>query len=361
MAAAGGLVAALGLYLALVLGYGSSRGPGPGREVELDWPTGLTAGEAADRLEAAGLVAHPRLFALYLRATGATGDLRSGRHLLSDDMSPRALVRRMLRVPVQEKVKVTIPEGFTRFDIAKRLQATKVCAAKAFLDATVDETVLVALGIKGDSAEGYLFPATYEFPLDSEPGHVITRMKAEFDKRYDRIARDNAMGAETLRARLGWTTPEIVTLASIVEKEAAHDEERPLIASVFLNRLSDPTFVPKRLHSDPTSAYGCLAMPDRITSCHAFLGRVTPEINADDSNPYTTYRHEGLPPGPIANPGEKSLQAVLVPAESRYLYFFARGEGRHTFSETLAQHNQAIHRSKASEARTVESRAEPTP
>ena len=175
--------------------------------------------------------------------------------------------------------------------------------------------------IAGSTAEGYLFPATYDLALDSDPDQVVSRMVTEFGKRFERLARDNAMGAEALRQRMSWGPAEIVTLASIVEKEAAVDEERPLIASVFLNRLSDPTFNPKRLQSDPTSAYGCLAMPERIGSCRSYSGRVTPEMNADDANPYTTYRHEGLPPGPIANPGEKSLQAVLVPAETRHFYF----------------------------------------
>jgi UPF0755 protein len=342
MAVAGAFMGALALYLVLVLGYGGSHGPGTGREVDLDWPAGLSADEAAERLAAAGLVSNPRLFALYLRATGAGSNLRAGHHLLSDDMSPRTLVRRMQRLPVQERAKVAVPEGFTRFDIAKRLQASKVCGAEAFLEATTDAGLLAQLGIAADSAEGYLFPATYEFQLDMEPSQVVSRMKAEFDKRYERLARDNAMGAEILRSTMGWATPQIVTLASIVEKEAAHDDERPIIASVFLNRLRDPAFTPKRLQSDPTSAYGCLAMPDRIGSCRSFNGRVTPDMNADDSNPYTTYRHEGLPPGPIANPGEKSIQAVLVPAESRFLYFVAKGGGRHAFSETYAQHNQAI-------------------
>jgi UPF0755 protein len=344
MAVAGAFVGALALYLLLVLGYGGSHGPGTGREIDLDWPAGLSADEAADRLAAAGLISNPRLFALYLRATGGGSNLRTGHHLLSDDMSPRTIVRRMQRLPVQERAKVLVPEGFTRFDIAKRLQASKVCSAEAFLEATTDSGLLGQLGIAGDSAEGYLFPATYEFQLDTEPSQVVSRMKAEFDKRYERLARDNAMGAENLRASMGWTTPQIVTLASMIEKEAAHDDERPIIASVFLNRLRDPAFTPKRLQSDPTSAYGCLAMPDRIGSCRSFSGRVTPDMNADDTNPYTTYRHEGLPPGPIANPGEKSLQAVLVPAESRFLYFVAKGGGRHAFSETYAQHNQVIRR-----------------
>jgi UPF0755 protein len=273
--------------------------------------------------------------------------LRAGHHLLSDDLSPRALVRRMQRTPGQEKVRVAIPEGFTRFDIARRLQVARVCAARAFLEATGDASLLAELKIPGDSAEGYLFPATYELALDSDPSQIVSRMVAEFGKRYERLTRDNAMGTETLRQRMSWGQAEIVTLASIVEKEAAVDEERPLIASVFLNRLTDPTFNPKRLQSDPTSAYGCLAMPERISSCRSYSGRITPEMNADDTNPYTTYRHDGLPPGPIANPGEKSLQAVLVPAETRHLYFVARGGGHHTFSDTYAQHNEAIRRHAA--------------
>ncbi len=334
-------------YIGFVLIYGHSRGPGTGREVELDWPGGLSAEDAAERLGAAGLVTHPRLFALYLRLTGAGADLRPGHHLLSDDLSPRALIQRMQRALVEEHVKVLVPEGYTRFDIAKRLEIAKICSAKAFLEATTDTALLASLGITGNSAEGYLFPATYDFGLDSEPSHVVSRMKAEFDKRYQRLTRDNAVGTDALRTHFGWETAEIVTLASIVEKEAALDEERPLIASVFLNRLKDPAFTPKRLQSDPTSGYGCLVMAERINSCRSYNGRVTPEINADEANPYTTYRHEGLPPGPIANPGEKSIQAVLVPAESHFLYFVARGEGRHTFSETYAQHNDAIRHNRA--------------
>jgi UPF0755 protein len=294
-----------------------------------------------------GLVRHPALFALYLKAVGSANKIRAGRHLLTDDLSPRILARRMERAGTQERGRVVVPEGFTRFDIARRLQTARVCSSRAFLDATTDRSLLNELKITGESAEGYLFPASYDLALDSDPSQVVTRMVGEFQKRYERLTRDNAMGAEALRQKMSWGTPEIVALASIVEKEAAVDEERPVIASVFLNRLIDPSFTPKRLQSDPTSAYGCLLMPERISSCRSYSGRVTPEMNADDTNPYTTYRHEGLPPGPIANPGEKSLQAVLVPAETKHLYFVARGGGHHTFSDTYAQHNEAIRRGHA--------------
>jgi UPF0755 protein len=336
-----------GAYLLLVLGYGGLRGPGPGREVDLDWPAGLHPEEAGERLAAAGLIKSPGLFALYLRATGGGSDLRSGRHLLTDDLSPGAIVRRMQRQAVQERAKVTVVEGQNRFDVAKRLQAARICSARAFLDATIDPSLLSSLHVSADSAEGFLFPARYEFALDSDPDAVVTRMTNEFDKRYERLARDNPAGADAALRR-GWGTREVVTLASIVEKEAMADEERPIIASVFLNRLTSATFTPKRLQSDPTSGYGCSSMPEKIASCRSWNGHtITPEMNADESNPYSTYRHEGLPPGPIANPGEKSLQAVLVPADTRYFYFVARGEGRHTFSETYAQHNDAIRRGHA--------------
>lgn len=345
VAAAVVVVAVVG-YVALVFGYGSMQGPGTGREVELDWPAESSPEAAAARLAAAGVVDSPSLFAWYLRATGGTSSFRPGPHLLTDDASPRALVRRLSRAHTGEHAKLKIPEGYNRFDVAKRVQQTRIAGARAFLAATTDKALLAELGVPGDSAEGFLFPATYDLPLDSEPREVVRRLVLEFDKRFDKLERAHAAGVSALSAvRFG--KREIVTLASIVEKEAAVDDERPLIASVFLNRLRDPSFLPhQRLQSDATTAYGCIAAPERAPSCRAYAGRVTPEMNADDGNPYSTYRHDGLTPGPIANPGERSLEAVLAPADTRFFYFVARGEGRHTFSETLTQHNDAIRKGK---------------
>jgi UPF0755 protein len=137
---------------------------------------------------------------------------------------------------------------------------------------------------------------------------------------------------------MGWNRRQIVTLASMVEKEAAKDEERPIIASVFLNRLTDPTFTPKLLQCDPTAAYGCLVSD--APTCMTFT-KITHDVLQDAKNPYNTYKHEGLPPGPIANPGSKSMEAVLRPATTKYLYFVAKGGGLHTFSETYAEHQKA--------------------
>ncbi len=128
----------------------------------------------------------------------------------------------------------------------------------------------------------------------------------------------------------------------MVEKEAAVDEERPVIAGVFLNRLRDPSFKPKRLESDPTASYGCLVSPEKAPSCSTFAGKATAAIEHDADNPYSTYTHEGLPPGPISNPGAKSIEAAMAPAASHYFFFVARGGGRHTFSETYDAHAAAV-------------------
>jgi UPF0755 protein len=170
----------------------------------------------------------------------------------------------------------------------------------------------------------------------------VRRLVSEFDRRYVQLEQNHRLGRAQLDGTLGWGRRDIVTLASMVEKEAAVDEERPLIASVFLNRLRDPTFKRKLLQCDPTSGYGCLLLRDRIPACAGYAGKITHAINMDPLNTYSTYLHEGLPPGPIGNPGMKSLQAVLAPSTTKYLYFVLRGDRRHTFSETLEDHNTAV-------------------
>lgn len=128
----------------------------------------------------------------------------------------------------------------------------------------------------------------------------------------------------------------------MIEKETPHDEERPIIAGVFFNRLDNPDFFPRRmLQSDPTALYGCQLMAGSLPSCTGNGGKVSPAMLRDAQNPYNTYRHPGLPPGPIANPGEASIAAVLAPTPSEYLYFVAKN-GRHVFSRSLAQHDAAI-------------------
>jgi UPF0755 protein len=334
----GALVAASSTYLLVIFPGGA--GPGTGKDVEVVVDRDEPTASVVDKLDRAGLLRSPRIFAFYARLVAFRAT--PGVHLLTDDATPHELVRRLEREGHATHAKVTIPEGWNRFDIAKRLQTLHVSWGQGFLDATANTDLLREIGIDGDSAEGFLFPATYELPLDSDPKDVVRRLVSEFDRRFLQLEQNHRLGRAQLEGTLGWGRREIVTLASMVEKEAAVDEERPIIASVFLNRLRDPSFKRKVLQCDPTSAYGCLALKDRVPACAGFTGKPTHGTNFDPLNTYSTYVHEGLPPGPIGNPGTKSLQAVLAPSNTKYLYFVVRGDRRHAFSETLEEHNTAV-------------------
>lgn len=321
---------------ALFFWYPDVEGPGVGVPVRLRFEGTESTAQIVEKLRANGLVREPRLFRVLFLAKG--GRAARGPHLLPDDLSPRELIARLGRNGA--RVKTTIPEGWTRFDIARRLDRTGVCDARQFLDASADPVLLGELKVEGVSAEGHLFPATYDLRADDEPADVVRRMVGELDRRWTALAQQHPKGVRELMDGLGWTRRQVLTLASMIEKEAAADDERAVIASVFLNRLRDPAFTPKLLQCDPTAGYGCLVSD--APSCLKYDGKITRDLILDEKNPYNTYKHEGLPPGPIANPGEKSIEAALAPASTHYLYFVAKGGGRHAFSETYAQHEAAI-------------------
>ncbi len=331
-----GSLATAGIFLGL---YPSTPGPGPGAPVEVVLEAGSSA-DLAEQLLKARVISNARYFAWYVRLTGGTRSVVWGTHLLTDDASPREIMHRLERRGASH-AKVVVPEGWTRFDIAKRLDASHVCSTPSFLHATTDAQLLTELHITATSAEGYLFPATYDLEMDSDPRDIVRQMVHLFDKRYDAIAEKHESGLKELSDTLGWNRREIVILASMIEKEAAVDDERAVIASVFLNRLRDPTFTPKRLQCDPTAGYGCLV--GDAPSCLGYTGKITHDINVDPANAYSTYVHDGLPPGPISNPGAKSIESVMSPALTHYFFFVAKGGGRHTFSETLGGHNAAVH------------------
>lgn len=337
---------------ALLIGYGTCRGPERPSAIELDWPENTGPDEAASLLAGLGLAESQPAMAMFLRATGGTSGFVPGPHLLPEGASPWDLRRLLSRSPDRPSARVTIPEGYNRFEIGSRLEKLAVASKRAFVEASADPALLERLGIErggsvgAESAEGYLFPATYDFPKDSDAREIVVRLVKEADKRWEAIVAPRKDGLSALQASLGWGRREVLTLASMIEKEAAVDDERPLIASVFLNRLLDPSFQPKRLQSDPSSSYGCIAWPTEAPSCASYAGKPTPAINLDPKNRYSTYVRAGLPPGPIANPGARSIEAVLAPAATRFLYFVAQGGGRHTFSETLDAHNDAVKRQK---------------
>jgi UPF0755 protein len=336
------LVTALvaGAILLLVV-YPTTKGPGSGKVVSFAVPREQGAFAQSQRLAELGLVSSPRLFALFMLSHGGATTPAPGPHLVPDDLEPGELLKRLQRFGLGVRVKVTIPEGYTRFDIARRLEEKRVCSAASFLDASVRPELLAELGLTG-SAEGFLFPATYELAADADPDHVIRRMKSEFDRRLAQLQLAHSLSRSTLASQLGWGTREIVVLASMVEKEAVVDDERPLIAAVFVNRLRDPAFKRKVLQCDPTAGYGCLVLGAAVPACAGYAGKITHDINSAPENTYSTYTHEGLPPGPISNPGVKSLEAALTPASTKHLYFVARGGGRHAFSETFDDHHAAV-------------------
>lgn len=328
----------------LVIVYPQGRGPGSGGEHTLSIRPGMDLDALADRLAEENVIASPRVFAIYARLLGGDERLRSGEVLFTDDMSPRDVLQRIATGFGSSTVRVTIPEGFHRFGIAARLERWGVCDADEFLAATEDRELLQDLGIAGASAEGYLFPDTYRISQDLDAAEVVRLLVENWWRRVGPIYDANEAGLADLDQTLGWGPHDALILASIVEKEAAVSDERPAIARVFLNRLRDPEFRPKRLQADPTVSYGCLAMPDAAPTCEGGRQRITRAMLHDRRNPYNTYRHEGLPPGPICNPGIDSIRAVLNADPHRYLYFVARGHGRHTFSATLEEHNAAVAR-----------------
>jgi UPF0755 protein len=318
-------------------------GAGGGKTVRIVWPAGLSNAQAAERLQAAGLIDSARLFELYLALFKSADAFEAGPHLLNDTLSPREIVQRLARLNSRESQRVTLIEGWHYLAAAERLEELEVCSRQDFVTAVRDPRLLQELTIRGESAEGYLFPATYSLKVDSEPAALVRRFVAEARKRIIKVDASKGDALERLADERGWGEHEVLTLAAMVEKEASHDAERPLIASVFLNRLSDPEFRPLRmLQSDPTAAYGCVVEPRAAPSCKDFSGRVLPAMLRDSDNRYNTYRHAGLPPGPISNPGEASIAAVLAPADTEYLYFVATGGGRHTFSRSFDDHRKAI-------------------
>jgi UPF0755 protein len=342
---------AIGLSAVLVAGalllfvWSFFTGPGPGRIQHFDIHPNESTASVAARLTEAQLIESPRLFAAYVTVLNPSLDFAAGPHVVRGDLSARELLRRLARAPGRGTAHVVVPEGFNHVQLAERLQQLGVCDAEDFRRAVRDGAHALALGLPAGSAEGYLFPATYELLADSTPQAVVTVLVTEAKRRLAKLQAELGAQYAARKAEHGLSPHDVLVLASIVEKEAAKADEKPLIASVFLNRLLDPTFRPLRmLQSDPTASYGCLVQDPPPASCSP--GRPTPAMLRDASNPYNTYRHPGLPPGPIASPGEAAIRAVLSPAKTDYLYFVTQGGGRHRFSRTFAEHRGAIELSR---------------
>ena len=316
-----GLVAALVLGLGLAFGRTLAPAGESAREVAFVVPSGATLCSVARDLEAAGLVRSSLAVEALGRLRGVAGELRSGEYALAPTLSPAEILARIVEGRVRT-FEVVIPEGFSASEIARRLAEGGLADAEAFLAVVRDPQLPAALGVEGASLEGYLFPETYHLARGLDAREIAQTFVAEFLRVWPELEPD-------ARA-LGLSMRETVTLASIVERETGVGDERPLIASVFHNRLARRM----RLESDPTTIYG---MPD-------FDGNLRRTDLEDEKNPYNTYRIPALPPGPIANPGLAALRAVVNPAASDYLYFVSRNDGTHVFSRSYDDHTRAVHR-----------------
>jgi UPF0755 protein len=360
LAVAAAVLALVALLAALGVGF-YLRTPhrGRGRPVRVTVAADADAAALTRALWTAGVIDHPWLFHPLAAVTGAADRAHRGTVAFRDDLTPYAVLRALLR-GTAGVIRVTIPEGYTRFDIARRLDAAGVCAAADFIASTEDPALLQRYGLSG-SVEGYLFPDTYDLPPDSEAARVVDRMVAAFARQLaaakaahpDGVARAAVLAPPTPVPPGAFDAADrlIVTLASLVERETGAPDDRAHIASVFWNRLRLPEFRPRLLQSDPTVAYGCVAMAARgapLASCAAGDGGVRRTITGamllDRANPFNTYQHEGAPPGAIANPGAQALAAVLAPTGDHDLYFVAMGDGRSAFAPTLEGHRRNVQR-----------------
>jgi UPF0755 protein len=300
-------------------------------------------------------ISNETCFSWYLRLSQRMKDIKAGEHALRDNMSPREIVDTLVKPPQAIQVSVTIPEGMNLREMAPRFESANVCTAEAFLKAARDPELAKENGIPAKTFEGYLFPDTYRFKPNTDAKQVVLTMKKRFDKVFEetkiKYPKETAAFLQDLNAQLraiskknntefiegaAHDSHRLITFASLVEKETGSEAERGFIASVFVNRLLDPTFTPKRLETDPTIIYGLMESPN------GYDGDIKTKDIRDPSNPYNTYVIEGLPPAPITNFGKNALEAAINTPGTRCYYFVAKGDGTSFFSEKIELHERAV-------------------
>lgn len=304
------------IALALVGGAAFWLNQAPGSQAgHFSIEPGASAGQAARGLQGEGYIRSARWFLLLARLRGVTGRLQAGVYEIRRDQTAGKILQDIVSGRTR-RLRVTVPEGWASWQIADRLDAAGVCAAADFRQA-----------VSSAAAEGYLFPDTYFFEPGTPPVVVVVAMRARNTAALDAL-KVPSLEPVMIKGRR-WTRHEIVTLASLIEREARKEEERALISAVFHNRLAKRM----RLESDPTVQFSLGFWKDRI------LYR-----DLDNPSPYNTYRRFGLPPGPICSPGAASLAAALAPAPVDYLYFVADESGGHAFFTNYKDHLQGVKR-----------------
>ncbi len=284
-------------------------------------PSGATGHQIAALLAQRGIIASPFTFELLARVRGERARMQAGQFRFAAHRTQGEVLRQLVEGGQQIAVWVTIPEGYTDAQIAQTLAAHRLGDEQRLTAAFARGDVTFG-GRKTPSLEGYLFPDTYLIPRAANAAAIAKMMTDQFRRELPTDAGKRA-------ARFGLTIPQVVTLASLVEREGKVDAERPLIAGVYYNRLERGM----PLQVDASLEYSFKRHKNVITYADLAL-----------DSPYNTYRHTGLPPTPIANPGLPSLRAAFFPQRSDYLYYVAMGNGRHAFSRTLAEQNANVAR-----------------
>jgi len=287
--------------------------------VLVDVPTGSSLMKVINILGDAGLVKQKLLFHVLVAIKGGARSIRAGEYEFTTSLSPSELVDKLIHGDVKN-YPVTIYEDYSLKQVAEQLKKYKLIHEDVFFQLAERKEFLSSLGIRGDSIEGYLFPDTYFFNRSMTTRQIMRIMVERF---WSKISPEMINQA----AEKGLNTHQFVTFASLVGKESGYSAEKPMIAAVFYNRLKKG--IP--LQSDPTTVYDLKDFNGKILRRHY-----------KRESPYNTYIIRGLPPGPIANPGLDSFQAVLRPADVNYLYFVSRKDGTHFFSSSLVAHNDAI-------------------
>ncbi len=285
----------------------------------VDIPYGANLRTVAWVLAGEGIIRDSTYFIIAGKLIGVEKAIKPGEYAMNTHMRPLQILDLLKRGDIY-KHPVVIPEGYTIRQIAQLLEDKQLADKKTFIGLTRDPGFIHSLEIQVDDLEGYLFPSTYSIAKSTAPEEIIRMMVRAFQEVYTPELEERAQ-------QLHLTQNQVVTLASIIEKETSLDEERSLISAVFHNRLR--RHIP--LQSDPTVIY---ALPN-------FDGNLK-RVHLKIKSPYNTYRWPGLPPGPIANPGKASIYATLYPASVDYLFFVSRNDGTHYFSRSLQEHNLAV-------------------
>ena len=293
-----------------------------GAEQFVDIPPGTGAGGIGASLAEAGVVRDVQTFRVALWVSGRGRDLKAGEYRFDRPLSPLDVIERIARGDVYKRL-ITFREGLTIPEMASVFEERGFGPAADFVQAARNPALIADLDAEAQDLEGYLFPETYALPRGTSADELVRQMVGLFKRLYD-----DALRAEAAAA--GLSTRQVVTLASLVEKETARPEERPLVGAVYRNRLR----LGMGMQADPTVIYALQK-----------AGRYDGNLSRSDlqfDSPYNTYRYAGLPPGPIASPGLASLQAAVRPAPVSHLYFVSRNDGSHVFADTLAEHNRNV-------------------